>query len=52
MTDLLRIFIGFDSKEPVAFHVFAHSLLRRASGPIAIIPLVQDSLRKAGMYTR
>ena len=52
MSEPLRLFVGFDSKEPIAFHVFAHSLLRRASGPIAIVPLVQDSLRKAGTYTR
>lgn len=52
MSEITRIFIGFDHREPIAFHVLASSLMRRASGPIAIIPLVQDSLRKAGIYRR
>ena len=33
------IFIGYDSKEPVAFHVLSHSILRNSSKPISIIPL-------------
>jgi hypothetical protein len=52
MSSPLRVFIGFDSREPVAYHVAAHSVLSRASKPVAIIPLVQDQLRKAGLYTR
>lgn len=48
----LRVFVGYDSREPAAYHTFAHSLLRHASRPIAIIPLVQDQLRTAGLYTR
>ena len=52
MSDPLRIFIGYDSKEPVAFHVLAHSILRRATGPVAILPLVQSALRARGLYER
>jgi hypothetical protein len=48
----LRIFIGYDSREPVAYHVFAHSILARASQPVAIIPLKQDVLRLSGAYWR
>lgn len=48
----LRIFIGFDSREPVAWHVCASSILRRASVPVMIAPLVQRSLRSVGLYTR
>lgn len=48
----LRVFIGFDPREAVAFHVLAHSILTRASSPVAIIPLVQSQLRSAGVYTR
>ena len=48
----LRIFVGWDSKEPAAFSVLAHSILSRASAPVAIIPLVQGQLRAAGLYTR
>jgi hypothetical protein len=46
----LRIFIGFDSREPVAYHVAAHSILRRASIPVSIAPLAITQLR--GLYTR
>lgn len=48
----LRIFIGWDPKESVAFHVLSHSILTRASRPVAIIPLVQQQLRDAEIYTR
>jgi hypothetical protein len=51
-TEPLRIFIGYDSKEPVAYHVLAHSILRRASVPVSITPLVQSALRVSGIYTR
>lgn len=44
--DPLRVFIGFDSREPIAYHVCAHSILRRATEPIAIIPLALHSLKR------
>jgi hypothetical protein len=46
----LRIFIGWDSREPIAFQVACHSILRRASAPVAIIPLALDNLK--GIYER
>lgn len=46
----LRIFIGYDSREAVAYHVLAHSILRRASIPVALIPLTRQSL--TGIYQR
>lgn len=49
---MLRIFIGYDSREIVAFHVLAHSLMRRASQPLAIHPLYLPALRASGLYTR
>lgn len=52
MSDNIRIFIGFDTKEPIALHVLMHSILRRASIPVSITPIVQEQLRKAGIYTR
>ena len=47
---MLRIFIGYDSREPVAFHVLCHSILARASKPVTITPLVLGHLRDS--YTR
>lgn len=45
-----RIFIGYDSKEPVAYHVLSHSILTRASAPVSITPVALTQLR--GLYTR
>ena len=50
MREPLRIFIGYDSREPVAYHVAAHSILTRTSSPVAITPLTLDSVK--GLYTR
>jgi hypothetical protein len=48
----LRIFIGWDAREPIACSVLAHSILTRASVPVAITPLVQPALRASGLYRR
>lgn len=40
----LKVFIGYDSREPVGYHVCAHSILTRASGPMSIIPMVRNAL--------
>ncbi len=47
---MLRIFIGYDPRESVAFHVLSHSLLRRSSVPLSVAPLVRSQL--ASVYTR
>lgn len=47
---MLSIYIGYDPRESVAFHTLSHSLLRRASIPISISPLVQSQLK--GLYRR
>lgn len=48
----MKIFIGYDPKEAIAFHVLVHSIMRRASKPVTIIPLIQKQLRNIGIYTR
>jgi hypothetical protein len=35
----IRIFIGYDSHETVAWHVLTHSILARASRPVSFVPL-------------
>jgi len=46
----LPVFIGYDGDaEPVAYHVCADSVIRNASGPVAIIPLALNTLK--GEYT-
>lgn len=41
---MIRVFIGFDSAETVAFHVLSHSILRHASGPVSITGLILGQL--------
>lgn len=41
----IKIFIGWDSKEPIAYHVLCHSILRRTSVPVAITPLAINTLK-------
>jgi hypothetical protein len=41
---LIRIFIGFDPRETVAYNVLAHSIQARASRPVAIAPLALSQL--------
>lgn len=48
--DPIRVFIGYDEKESVAYHVLAHSILRHASRPVSITPLVKSHM--AGFYRR
>jgi len=49
---VFNIFIGYDSREVVAFHTLAHSIVRRSSIPVSIIPLKLEQLRGSGLYTR
>lgn len=49
---MLKIFIGYDPKEAAAYHTLCHSIIKRASAPVAIIPLVQSQLRAQGIYMR
>lgn len=43
-TDTIRIFIGYDPKEAAAWHVLAHSIIARATLPLAITPLALKNL--------
>lgn len=42
---MIRVFIGYDENESVAYHVLAHSILRHASRPVAITPIVKSHVR-------
>ena len=48
--DVPRIFVGFDSKEIVAYHVLCQSIIERSSVPVVFSPIVLDNL--AGIFTR
>jgi hypothetical protein len=42
---MIRIFIGFDARETVAWHVLSHSILARSSEPVSFVPLKLDNLK-------
>ena len=42
---MIKVFIGFDSHEIVAYHVLSHSIHARASEPVAIAPLMLSQLQ-------
>jgi len=42
--DIIRIFVGYDPREAVAYSVLAHSINRRASRPVAVAPLMLSQL--------
>src|SRR6266568_2834660 len=42
---MIRVFIGYDPKEAVAYHTLAHSILTRASAPVSIAPVALSTLR-------
>lgn len=48
----IRIFVGYDSREPEAYEVCRHSLERHASEPLTITPIVQSEMRAQGLYSR
>lgn len=41
---VLRVFIGADSRQPLAYQVAAHSIARHSSMPVSITPLILDQL--------
>jgi lipopolysaccharide biosynthesis glycosyltransferase len=47
---MIRIFIGYDDNETIAYHVLANSIMRHASQPVAITPIVKRHMQS--FYTR
>ena len=41
---MINIFIGYDPREAIAYHVCANSLIRYSSQPLSIIPLALNNL--------
>jgi lipopolysaccharide biosynthesis glycosyltransferase len=42
---MIRVFIGFDPRETVAYNVLAYSIIARASTPVTVAPLMLSQLR-------
>lgn len=41
---MIPIFIGYDTKEPVAYHVCSNSIIRQSTQPVGITPLAINTL--------
>jgi lipopolysaccharide biosynthesis glycosyltransferase len=48
----LRVYVGWDSREDIAYQVCKRSLEQHSSIPLQIIPIKQDDLRTRGLYWR
>lgn len=48
---ILKVFIGYDHRQPIAYNVLQHSIISQSSKPVAIIPLVLDqlSMKRTGL---
>ena len=44
MNDLVRLVVGFDARETIAYHVFCQSVLEKTLLPVSFLPLVEQSL--------
>lgn len=47
-----KVFVGYDTREDIAWQVCRHSLLRQSSEPLQVVPLRQSAVRELGLYTR
>lgn len=52
MSEPLRVFVGWDAREAIAFDVCRYSLLRRSSAKIDVSPIRLQDLRNEGLYWR
>jgi len=43
---MIRVFIGYDSNEVVAWHTLCHSILRHTTEPVSFVPLARNQLNK------
>ncbi len=42
---MIKVFIGYDPNEDVAYHVLAASIIKRSSEPVSITPIKLDALK-------
>jgi len=47
-----HVYVGWDPREDIAYQICRHSLLKRASIPVTVSPILQHELREQGLYTR
>lgn len=52
MSDHLKVFVGYDTREDIAWQVCRHSIQQHCDASVEIYPLKQSTLRELGLYTR
>ncbi|MBA8901960.1 glycosyltransferase [Phyllobacterium sp. P30BS-XVII] len=52
MTEQLDIYVGWDSREPIAYEVAKSTILKHASIPVGVEPIVLENLVSRNAYTR
>lgn len=48
----MKVYVGYDSREDIAWQVCRHSLLRHSAPGLPVYPLRQTTLRELGLYSR
>jgi lipopolysaccharide biosynthesis glycosyltransferase len=43
---MIKLMIGFDQSEAIAFHVFCQSIIEKSSSPVYFIPMADNTLNK------
>lgn len=46
MKDIIPVFIGYDPREAIAYHVCANSIIRNSSKPVAIVPVALNLFKE------
>lgn len=49
---MIRVFVGYDERESVAYHVACQSIIDNTKADIRITPLRTDKMRAGGLYYR
>jgi lipopolysaccharide biosynthesis glycosyltransferase len=42
---MINLFVGFDQREAIAYHVFSQSVISKSSSPVSITPLALNNLK-------
>ena len=42
---MINIFVGYDTKEKMAFNVLSYSILKNSSQPVAITPIYLENIK-------
>jgi lipopolysaccharide biosynthesis glycosyltransferase len=48
----VTVYMGYDPKEDLAYQVAKHTLIKNASGPVRVVPLILHKLIQSGAYRR